>query len=100
MINSATCVEPSQPHRGIWATTLITGTHCRQRSHPRVGVYIPTYLEPSDVEEELEKCENRDVQVDLMVFVALHRVKELSSDQAKSKEGVYCNRHDLCREQP
>lgn len=53
------------------------------------------YLEPSSVKEELQQGENGNIHVQLVVLVSLLRVQKLPSNEAESKEGVYCNSYDL-----
>lgn len=54
-----------------------------------------SYLEPSNIEEELKEGENRDTEIQIMSFVALGWVKELSPDETRHKEAVYSNGHHL-----
>lgn len=52
-------------------------------------------LEPTHVEEELEKGEDREVQVGLVVGKLLGRVQELGPHQVGQQERVYGQRHHL-----
>ncbi len=51
---------------------------------------MPSYLEPASVEEELQQGENRDVHVQLVIFVSLLRVQKLAANHAEGKERVNC----------
>lgn len=53
------------------------------------------YLEPANVEEELQQGENRDVQVDSVLIVSLFRVQKLSANHTEGKKRVNCYRDQL-----
>lgn len=54
------------------------------------------HLEPADVEEELKKGEDRDVEIDAGFFVILlGGVQELLADEGEQEEAVHGDRHDL-----
>lgn len=53
------------------------------------------YLEPASIEEELQQCEDRHVEVQVMTWAALSRVEELATDQTSKEEGVDGESDDL-----
>lgn len=55
------------------------------------------YLEPANVEEELQQGENRDIQVDSVMIVSLFRVQKLSANHTEGKKRVNCYRDYLHR---
>lgn len=57
-----------------------------------------SYLEPSDIEEELQQGKNRDVQIQIMSFITLGWVKKLSPDETSYKEAVYSNSDHLWKQ--
>ena len=53
------------------------------------GIHFSPHLEPASIEEELEKCENGYVHVQVVSLVSLLRVQKLSANQAETKKGVH-----------
>lgn len=52
-------------------------------------------LKPTDIEEQLEKGEKRNVEVYIVSRVTLLGVQELLSDQGKEEERIHRQRHHL-----
>lgn len=54
-----------------------------------------TYLEPADIEEELQQCEDRKVEVEVVALIALGGVEKLPTNQTSQEETVYSHSYYL-----
>lgn len=53
------------------------------------------YLEPANIKEELQQCEDRKIEVEVVTLVALGRVEKLPTNQTSQEETVYSYSHHL-----
>lgn len=54
-----------------------------------------TYLEPANIEKELQECEDREVEIKIVALIALGGVKKLTTDQTSQEETVYSHSYHL-----
>lgn len=53
------------------------------------------YLEPANVEKELQECEHREVEIDIVSLIALGGVEKLPTDQTSQEETVHSHSDHL-----
>ena len=53
------------------------------------------YLQPANIEEELQQSEDRQIEVLVVTWVALGRVQELPTNQTSQEEAVHGHGHHL-----
>lgn len=53
------------------------------------------YLEPANVEKELQECEDREVEIEIVSLITLGRVEKLPSNQTSQEETVHSHSYHL-----